>query len=110
MNQVAFVTEEAAQRAREMEQRFRDLPPSAGILFVGVKALPTKGDLDAQKFELVVGVTRQLEEATGRALIKKMLENEMGLGDADVIDASVFRGVSGAARDEDSEDPHPAQA
>lgn len=100
-----YVSEKSNEIAREMERRFQRLPHEAGILFVGVQAVPTE-DGEAKAFEVRVGIARRFESSTGMAIIKKVLEQEIEEKKF-AISASVYRGVSGAARDENDEVPGP---
>lgn len=104
---IAYVTEGAAELAREMEKKFQRLAPQAGVVFVGVKPIPIDGG-KVRTFEVRLGISRRLDESTGMALVRKVLEDETKMGLE--ITAAIYRGVSGAARDEDSQDAHPTQA
>lgn len=100
-----YVNELSRHLALGMEQRFQRLPPSAGVLFVSVRAVP-ESDGVAKSFEVRLGINRLFEEETGLALIKRVLEPEIAEKKFS-ISASVYRGVLGAARDENHEGPGP---
>lgn len=93
MNDIPYVSDEAAAVAREMESRIQRLPPEAGVLFVGVEVAPAPGG-KSNRFTVRLGIHRRLEESTGLALVKKVLEQELNRGEQ--ISVSVFRGVAGA--------------
>jgi hypothetical protein len=96
---VLYVGEEAAAQARDIEQRFAHLPPEAGILFVSVGPQPTE-DGKTVEFFIRLGIQRSLTEGAGRALVQQVLEQEIQSGLK--VYAGVYRGVSGACRDDGS--------
>lgn len=98
-----FVSEEAAKAAREMERKFQLLPPEAGILFVSAEPQPEEGG-KVREFIIRLGLSRQFEESTGRAIMKKVLEDELKKFK---LFLGVYRGVSGASRDEGTTRPGP---
>lgn len=91
-----FISEEVDQIARRMEAKFQFLPKEGGILFVSVQPDPVDDGMP-QSFLIRLGISRRLEVATGYAIVKKTLADEMK---EYAIYVSVFRGVSGACRDE----------
>jgi hypothetical protein len=104
MPEVPYVSETAAEKARELESRFLTLPPEAGVLFVAIHAVPALGG-KTEEFDVRLGISRQFEEGTGLAIIKKVLEDDLASGDIRVS-AAVYRGVRGAGCDEDSSRSH----
>lgn len=103
-----YVNEVSAELAKDMEKRFSCLPPMAGVLFSSVKAIPVP-DGDVHTFEVRIGIQRKMDEKTGVALIKKVLEHEIRRPGFHIL-ANVYRGSGGAARDEGDEAVDPAQA
>lgn len=96
---VNYISEESLRRAREMESRFTDLPPSAGVLFVAVQPQPNDSG-HANEFFVRLGITRRFGEDTGKALIRKVLSEEIKSGIK--VFGGVYRGVSGTCRDDGS--------
>jgi hypothetical protein len=94
---VEFVNDEADKRARAMERKFSILPANAGVLFVSIKAMPSSSGGGAE-FHVRLGIARHLTEDTGRSLIRKVLEAERFAGLKMFV--AVYRGVSGACRDD----------
>lgn len=88
-----------------MERRFQLLPPEAGILFISVRPDPVLGGL-CNKFTIFLGLYRSriADTNTGVALAKRVLEKEIQQGMFS-FSISVYRGLAGAARDEDPEEP-----
>lgn len=91
MELIKYVDSESVVRAKMWEERFRDLPVEAGIIFIGVEAVPLIGG-KSDTYDVRLGISARFETDTGLAVIKKVLANEMGKF---VIRASVFRGSSG---------------
>jgi hypothetical protein len=87
-----------------MEGKFASLPSQAGILFISVQPQPEE-DGKSIEFFVRLGLSRQFEEGTGKALIKKILEDEIRAGLR--IFSAVYRGVSGACRDYGTSTTHP---
>jgi hypothetical protein len=108
MHELDYVSDEAAERAREWERRFQQLPPSAGVLFVSVAASPAPRG-ECRTYEVRLGIQRGFEEATGIALIRHVLAAEIESGRFQIRGAA-YRGVAGAARSEDHPRPgsHPS--
>ncbi len=104
MTEIPYVSDKANAVARWMEKRLQEAAPSAGILFVSVRAVPVKGG-KATAFDIRLGIVRSLEERTGMILIEHLFREEIKAGIA--INAAVYRGVRGAARDESDATPHP---
>lgn len=92
-----YVSEGANALAREMEAELCKLPAPAGILFASVSAVPEEEGV-VTSFEVVLGIRRIFEEGTGVALIQTVLGGYIKAG-VD-IRARVYRGISGAGRDE----------
>ena len=95
MDDLPYVSELARQTSRKMEAKFSSLPPGAGVIFVGVtaeKALQGKSVV----FTVRLGMSRLYEKATGEALIRDVLRDEIASG-AFTINASVYLGVPGAS-------------
>lgn len=90
-----YVSEGANALARQMETKLLDLPPEAGIIFVGVQAEPTETGY-SQKFVVILGVSRLFDTATGKILAEHILRNEIAEGAR--ITVFAYRGVAGACR------------
>ncbi len=99
-----YVSDEDADKARKMEQKFSSLSSQAGVLFVSIIPEPTH-DGKAPFFTVRLGITRHLDVKTGKALIHKVLEAEMKAGVK--IYVAVYRGISGACRDDGSPTARP---
>lgn len=93
--------------AREMERKIAALPASAGVLFVGVQAQPSESG-GGREFFVRLGLVRHLTEAAGKALIRQALAAEMKAGIK--IFAGVYRGISGARRDDGPSTARPTAA
>lgn len=91
-----YVDEKSNKLARDMEKRLSKLPPEAGVLFVAVQAQPEEGGR-CREFFVRLGLRRDLEESTGKALVQHVFADE--LADGLKISAGVYRGVSGTARE-----------
>lgn len=92
---IPYANEEAVSLAQSFEERVRALPPSAGVIFVGVRVEPVLGG-KAKAFHITLGIDRSFEETTGEAILKKVFEKEIEDGQV-VLTAKVFRGICGAA-------------
>lgn len=104
MQEQKYVSDEAAERARDWERRFQHLHPSSGILFVSVAPEAAfRGRCSV--YYVRIGISHCFEEATGRALIHHVLAEEIESGEYKIL-AIVFCGVSGPSRSEDHEGPH----
>lgn len=90
-----YVNDASFRTAQEFENRLRGLPAEAGVIFVGVSAVPIQGGV-CKTFSIVLGLDRKFEEETGHALLKKVFEREIQDGKIGV-NARVFRGSPGAA-------------
>lgn len=97
-----YVSEDSVKRARDMEKRLQSLRSDAGVIFVGVTAEPAP-DGNCKTFNVHLGVTRAIGVATGRALVRHVLDSELSGGF--LILASVYQGVPGAAHDASDEAP-----
>jgi len=97
MGTIPYVSEHSARLAEEWERRFRDLPPSAGVLFVGIKACPELTG-ESSIYEVRLGICRKYEEATGTALVKHVLGEEINSRKYR-IQVAVYRGSRGSAGD-----------
>lgn len=104
MLETAYVSEDAAALARAYEKRFQALPELAGIVFISVSAKPVVGG-EPKSFQILLGLSRRLDESVGWALIRQTMQDVIEMGKIN-ISAKVFRGVSGACRDESAEGPH----
>ena len=102
-----FVKDEANQRAMAMELKLSSLPPSAGVLFVSVKAVPSTNG-GGVEFHVRLGISRKFTEETGRGLLRKVLEIER-FGGLKLFTA-VYRGVSGACRDDGTTTTGPSES
>jgi hypothetical protein len=80
-----------------MEEKFSSLPVTAGILFVSVAAQPAEDGI-SKEYHIRLGIQRRLSEETGKALIRRILEEEMKSGLR--IYGGIYRGISGACRDD----------
>lgn len=104
MQALPWVSDASSLLARSWEQRFCDLPAVAGVIFVGVRPRPSE-DGSCRTYEVRLGVSRDIEEATGIALIKHVLAEEIDSGLYEIQGIAV-RGVSGSAhRSAVGEDP-----
>jgi len=101
---VNYVSDEANRRALEFERRFTTLPPQAGVIFASVQAQPVENGKSVEYF-VRLGLVRRLEEETGRALARKILDEEIHSGFR--IFVGVYRGSPGACRDDSSPAAHP---
>lgn len=101
---VPYVSNQAAQFAREIEQRFLKLKPEAGVVFASVNAKPVPGGKTIG-FEVRLGISKNLSEDVGWALIQQVLKDEIVAGIVD-ISGSVFTGFAGACRDQGPENAH----
>jgi hypothetical protein len=99
-----YVSDDDAEKARKMELLFGALPSQAGVLFVSIIPEPSQ-DGRAPFFTVRLGITRRLEVKTGKSLIHKVLETEMKAGVK--IYVAVYRGISGACRDDGSASARP---
>jgi hypothetical protein len=90
-----YVSEGANALARHMEAKLLDLPPEAGIIFVGVQAEPCQNGY-SQEFIVILGVSRVFDTATGKVLAEHILRNEIAEGAR--ITVFAYRGVAGACR------------
>lgn len=97
-----YVNESSLDLAKEMEKRFTTLHPTAGVLFIGVRAVPVPGG-KSKTFEVRLGIQRKFDEGTGMAIIKKVLEKELLQSSGYTILASVYRGSAGRACDASDE-------
>ena len=109
MRDTPYVSVGAFHKAQGFEDRLSQLPEQAGLLFIAVSALPIVGG-ESTHFEVVLGVSKRLNETMGKMLVVKALDDVM----ADpkyTISVKVFRGVSGACRDESASrlSPPPAE-
>jgi hypothetical protein len=94
-----YVSAPAAAQARGFEKRLQQLSPEAGILFVGVLAVPTE-DGDSKTFEIRLGVRKTM--LAGVALVQFTFREEIEQGLKFLV--SAYQGVSGAARDDDGDE------
>lgn len=101
MTPTGYVSANAAFFAREFEQRFQKLPAKAGIIFVSVDAVPAP-EGKTTSFHIRLGITKNLTEDVGWALIQTVLRDEIKNGVAKIT-ASVFVGFSGACSDKSLE-------
>lgn len=107
MEPVKYVDQNNAQKAQELENKLRLLPPESGVIFAGVKAEPAeKGK--SKMFLITLGVSRKLGVGIGRALVEKVFEEEISNGMRFAV--NTVEGSPGACRDEDSQGPGPLQA
>ncbi len=103
-----YVSEDTLQVVKYLEKKFQSVSEAAGILFVGIRAVPAPGGL-VSAFEIRLGISKRFEEATAIALLKSVLHDEIERK-AFTFTASIYRGVSGAACDKGDEGPHPRPA
>lgn len=102
-----YVNDESVARARDIERRLAEVSPDAGVLFVSVTAQPEEGG-KSREFFVRLGIRRAFSEDAGRALIRQLCTQEISAGLKILV--SVFRGISGADRDDGSEAAHPPSA
>jgi hypothetical protein len=96
-----YVGDAAGVQAKSFEKRLQGLKPEAGILFVSVKAVPTK-DGNCKSFEVRLGVHRGIGESAGVALVRFTFRDEIERGLKFLV--SAYQGVSGAARAYDGDE------
>ena len=96
MREIEYVSEDAVDASLEMERKLQLLPPHAGVIFVGVKAIPALGGL-VTTYEVRVGIRKILSEQAGAALITHALKDWIAAGVH--INAAVYLGVAGASHD-----------
>lgn len=108
MKEIPFVSAESAQKAREFEQRFQELDPGVGVIFVSVEALPAPKGL-CKEFKILLGITKKLHSSVGWAIIRHWMREEIQSGEI-TITGGVFTGVSGACRDESAKGANPSPA
>ena len=94
-----YVGAPAAAQARSFEKRLQQLQPVAGVLFVGVNAVPTE-DGESRTFEVRLGVKKGM--VAGVALVQFTFRKEIDQGLRFLV--SAYQGVSGAARDDDGDE------
>lgn len=84
MRSIPYVMPDEAALARYMETKLLGAPPEAGILFVGVSvgvSVPEQGMTGRQaRYDIWVGVTRDLEEGTVGPLVQTLLKEEVTQG------------------------------
>lgn len=99
-----YVDDRSLRKVFQAEEKIRELPSEAGVLFVSVKAEPIEGG-DAKRFSVCLGMPRRFDEGTGTALVKHVLKDILTGCD---IDVRVLRGVTGACRDDGAGSTCPA--
>jgi hypothetical protein len=95
-----YVGDAAATQARSFEKRLQQLSPDSGLLFISVKAVPSR-DGNSKSFEVRLGVQKSVGERAGVALVQFVLREEIERGLKFLV--SAYQGVSGAARDYDGD-------
>lgn len=93
---VPYVNERVAAMIAEIENRFRSLPPNAGVLFVSVGAVPVEGG-NSPELWVRLGLTKNLSRDVGELIVQKVLENELASNLK--VRTVVYLGVPGAAHD-----------
>jgi hypothetical protein len=93
--QTDYVSDESAAQAKAYETELRKLPPDAGILFIGVKAVPCR-DGKSKSFEVRLGTHRAVGQSASVALVSYTFRHEMQRGIKFLV--SAYQGISGAAR------------
>lgn len=106
MRDVPYVSANAAKFAREIEERFLSLAPMAGVIFVDVTAKPIPGG-ETVGFHIRLGVSKNLSEDVGWALIQQVMRDEISSKVIDIT-GSVFTGFAGACRDQGPKDARPS--
>jgi hypothetical protein len=76
MKTIFLVSEKEADLARTMEARLLALPPSSGVLFVGVSVDPAT-DIFPATYHIWVGCHRDYEEALMEPLVRVTLRDEL---------------------------------
>lgn len=86
-----YVSDSIAKLCNEWENRFKNLPPQAGILFISVKAYPSPEGGDG-RYHIVLGLNKTLpvDESTGMGIVMKVMEKELQLGLS--LEVSVYLG------------------
>lgn len=105
---IAYVNERAAKTVVEIEEKFRRLHPSVGVIFISVSAVPVEGG-ESSEFIIRLGLQRKLSVGAGEAIIQSTLRKELSAG-MKVLSA-IYLGVSGAfCDDKGDERAHQAPA
>ena len=91
-----YVSDKAASWARELSQRFRDLPEGAGILFISVRAVPVE-DGNSKAIDICLGMEQHLDHKLGISIVQKVLEKELNEQRIILRTVDVFSGIPGAA-------------
>lgn len=101
MSWTDYVGDTAATQAKSFSKRLQRISPDAGILFISVRAVPTK-DGNSKTFEVRLGVTKGVGERAAIALTQFTFKEEIERGLK--FNVSAYEGVSGAARDNDGDE------
>jgi hypothetical protein len=76
MVETPYVSEEAERLARSWEERFTELPPTAGVLFASVRPKPaSRGEVRA--FDVRIGISKKLGQELGSAIARHVLAREL---------------------------------
>ncbi len=102
-----YVSEGAHALAREMEGVLAGLPENSGAIFVSVRAVPEE-EGKTTIFEVVLGINRIFEEATGRVLVRSALRRYIESG-VDIRER-VYRGIARSGGDKGSPRARPPPA
>ena len=94
MSELEYVSEASLKKAEAMERKFLGLNKSSGVIFIGIRPIPTN-DGECSTFFVTLGVEKTMEEGTAVAIIKSILSKELQEGLR--ISMIPVRGISGPA-------------
>lgn len=90
-----YISFPSLEVANEFEQRLCSVTLDAGIIFVGVQAVPIASGV-CTAFNITVGADRKFDERTIEAVVQKVFQKELSGGEL-AITVKVVRGSRGAA-------------
>lgn len=93
---VPYVNEKSAAQVAEMERKLLKLSSGAGILFIGVSAVPEESG-DCKVFFVRLGLIKSLTKDAGDMMVRTALKDEIARGA--VIQTGIYLGIRGAAGD-----------
>lgn len=97
MENTPYIKEEYAKKAEEMERKFLGLGKGSGILFVGVRPMPSDSGI-VKNYTVMVGMRKEFTEGTAVALAKRIFQDEIDNGV--IISVVPMRGIAGPASDQ----------
>jgi hypothetical protein len=104
--ELAYVGEEHSNWVPYFEKKVQALPKEAGVLFSSVYWSPAFGG-KCTVLNFVLGLRKGLTKDIGEALIQQVLKDIPINSIHFFPNVVVYVGISGAARDESSKEPHP---